>query len=128
MSALKNQVRIKCSRCGRYFTLKSLQTTQPDPDSKLLNVLAKQIAKEGLCEVCQAKHNYAAKKKLEGEKTDYHQKILTTGIELPGGPDRVICEYCGEGNHPMRETCRRCKKELNPRRLYDARGKLIIGG
>ena len=125
MSVLKHQLRLKCSRCGRWYTLKNLETTQPDPDSDTLLALAKQIGENGMCENCMAKHTHEAKKALHGEASDYNQRILTLGLTMPSGPTRVTCENCGEGNHPFRDTCRICKWPLNPRRLYDARGKII---
>jgi hypothetical protein len=128
MSAIKNAYILKCSRCGKNYVLKELETAQPDPDLFTLEALVKQIAERGLCPRCQKVHNYAAKKALQGEPTDYNQMIITPGsANLPGPPDRIICEHCGEGNNPFRNTCRRCKKPLNPRRLYDARGKQIYG-
>jgi len=128
MSALRNQARLRCTRCHRYYTLAALETAQPDPDSKLLHELTKRIAENGLCPNCQKIHNYAANQSLHGNKTDYNQRVITPGSQrLPGPPTRVICEHCGEGNNPLRNTCRKCKKPLPPRRLYDARGKVIYG-
>lgn len=126
MSVLSNQLRIRCTRCKRYYTLASLETTQPDPDSKLLHELAKRVTQNGLCPKCQKMHNYAAKQELSGHKTDYNQHVMTPGSQkLPGKPIRVTCENCGEGNHPLRNTCRKCNKPLSQRRLYDARGENI---
>jgi hypothetical protein len=104
--------------------LRHLETTRPDPDGIILHALVDQIAKNGLCIECQKKHNYSVKKQLEGESTDFNPRIMTPGLIIPGGPERIVCEECGGENNPRRNTCRYCKKPLNPRRLYDARGKI----
>jgi len=124
MSAIKLEYRMKCSRCGQGYTLKELQTTRPDPDGTMLQALVEQIAENGKCPTCQEIHNYNAKKALMGEATDYNQRIMTPGLLIPGKPERIVCEDCGGGNNPLRDTCRYCKKPLNRRRLVDARGRI----
>lgn len=71
MSQMSNQAVLKCSQCGATVVLTHLETTQPDPDSKLLMELMRSLGKNALCPTCQARLNYNAEKERKGEQTDY---------------------------------------------------------
>jgi hypothetical protein len=110
MSATNTQQMLKCSQCGDYYVLASLQTTFSDPDGAMLIQFMKDLEKNGMCPACVERKNYA-----DSHKSDFIARPL---IYLPGAetvPQNQA--YWNKVEEKKRENIRR--RQWERRRHYD---------